>query len=260
MSYFFRHQDRRLAYLRQDGVAPGVLFLGGYCSDMTGTKAGFLAEQCAKTGRGFLRFDYRGHGQSEGRFRDGCIGDWFDDALAIFDACTVGAQILVGSSMGGWLALKLALARPERVVGLVGIAAAPDFTEDLLWNKLSGAARQQLERDGYLQEQAAPEAQPMIYTHNLVVEGRRHLLLRDAIALRCPVRLLQGQGDVDVPWETAIKIAAQVTAQDVRVTLIKDGDHRLNRPEDCALLWAAVQELVAITANLKAEDDQQQPD
>lgn len=236
------------------------MFLGGYCSDMTGTKAGFLAEQCTKTGRSFLRFDYRGHGQSEGRFRDGCIGDWFDDVLAVFDACTVGPQILVGSSMGGWLALKLALARPERVAGLVGIAAAPDFTEDLLWNKLSLEARQQLEREGYLQEQATPAAQPMIYTHNLVIEGRRHLLLRDVIALRCAVRLLQGQGDLDVPWETALKIAAQVTAQDVRVTLIKDGDHRLNRPEDCALLWGAVQELVTVAANLKAEDDQKQSD
>lgn len=261
MSHFFlSQQDRRLAYQRQDGESPGVIFLGGYCSDMTGTKAGFLAEQCSNSGRGFLRFDYRGHGQSDGRFRDGCIGDWFDDALAVFDACSAGAQILVGSSMGGWLALKLALARPERVVGLVGIAAAPDFTEDLLWDKLSVAARQQLERDGYLQEQATPTAQPMIYTHKLVLEGRRHLLLRSAIALRCPVRLLQGQGDADVPWETALKIAAQVTAQDVRITLIKDGDHRLNRPEDCALLWAAVEELVAITANLKAKNNQEEPD
>ncbi len=247
------HAGHRLAYMRQDGSGPGIVFLGGYCSDMTGTKAGFLAAQCATAERAFLRFDYRGHGQSEGRFRDGCIGDWFDDALTLFDQCTEGPQILVGSSMGGWLGLKLALARPDRVVGMVGIAAAPDFTEDLVWNQLTSAARQQLERDGYVQQQCAPGAQPLIYTRKLVEEGRRHLLLRDAIPLRCPLRLLQGRCDADVPWETAQQIAERVKTADVRVTLIEDGDHRLSRGEDCTLLWEKIQELIAITLNLKAE-------
>ncbi len=247
------HAGNRLAYLRQDGVGPGVVFLGGYCSDMTGTKAEFLAENCAGTRRAFLRFDYRGHGQSEGRFRDGCIGDWFDDALTIFDHCTSGLQILVGSSMGGWLALKLALARPERIVGLVGIAAAPDFTEDLVWDRLTPAARTQLERDGYVQEQCASGAQPLIYTHKLVVEGRQHLLLRGDIPVRCPVRLLQGQRDADVPWATAYKIAERVKTGDARVTLVEDGNHRLSRAEDCALLWSTLQELIAITTNFETK-------
>ena len=241
--------------MHQPGAGPGVMFLGGYCSDMTGTKAGYLAAQCAETGQGFLRFDYRGHGQSEGRFRDGCIGDWFDDALAIFDRCTAGPQLLIGSSMGGWLALKLALARPDRVVGLIGIAAAPDFTEDLVWDQLSPAARTQLERDGYMQEQGAPAAQPLIYTYKLVTEGRQHLLLRGEIALQCPLRLLQGQCDADVPWATAHKIAARATTADKQVILVKDGDHRLSRAEDCALLWATVQELITVTANAKADHD-----
>ncbi len=248
MTQTLQHDGHRLAFLRQEGRSPGILFLGGYCSDMTGTKAGFLAEQCAAAGQGFTRFDYRGHGQSEGRFRDGCIGDWFSDALAVFDGATAGPQILVGSSMGGWLALKLALARPERVAALVGIAAAPDFTEDLVWERLSPADREGLLQDGYVHEMAAPPGvQPLIYTRKLVEEGRHHLLLRQPLDVRCPVRLLQGRQDADVPWETAEKIADKLTSKDVRIIMIEDGDHRLSRSQDCALLWSALEELGAQT-------------
>lgn len=238
MPSFLAHNQRRLAYESQAGAAPGVMFLGGYFSDMTGTKAQYLAAQCAAAARAFLRFDYSGHGQSEGRFRDGCIGDWYDDALTMFDHATQDKQILVGSSMGGWLALKLALARPQRVRAVIGIAAAPDFTEDLVWARLSSDDRARLEREGYIMGEGQDA---LIYTHKLVMEARQHLLLRAPIALSCPLHLLQGQQDDAVPWRTAEQIATRIARDDVTVTLIPDGDHRLSRPQDLALLWQTLQ-------------------
>lgn len=247
MTAYHLHDGNRLAYSRQDGQAPGVMFLGGYRSDITGTKASFLAAQCAAAGQSFLRFDYRGHGRSEGRFRDACIGDWRSDALALLDHGTAGKQILVGSSMGGWLALLVALARPERVAGFVGVAAAPDFTEDLIRARLSQAERAQLLQNSFLQEEPAePDTAPAMTTLHLIEEGRNHLLLRKPVALHCPVRLLHGQQDADVPWQTSLTLMERLTAADVRLELVKDGDHRLNRPQDCALLWQLVQELVAL--------------
>lgn len=241
MVSFITHNQRRLAYEAQAGTTPGLLFLGGYFSDMTGTKAQFLAESCAAERRAFVRFDYNGHGQSEGRFRDGCIGDWFSDALAVFDQCTTGPQIIIGSSMGGWLALKLALARPDRIAGLIGIAAAPDFTEDLVWDMLDEADKVRMQREGYL---AGKGADALIYTHKLIEEGRQHLLLRSPLTLACQVRLLQGQQDDAVPWQTALKIQQALPAEQVTVKLIADGDHRLSRPQDLALLWQTVQGLL----------------
>ncbi len=241
MPNYLAHNNRRLAYESQAGAAPGVMFLGGYFSDMTGTKAQYLAAQCAATGRAFLRFDYSGHGQSEGRFRDGCIGDWYDDGLAMFDHATQGKQILIGSSMGGWLALKLALARPQRVHAVIGIAAALDFTEDLVWARLSPAARAQLEAEGYILGEGQDA---LIYTHKLIVEARQHLLLRAPIALSCPLHLLQGKQDDAVPWQTAEQIAAQVRGDGAAITFVPDGDHRLSRPQDLDLLWQTVQRLV----------------
>ncbi len=238
MPSYLEHNNRRLAYETQPGAVPGVVFLGGYFSDMTGTKAQFLAAQCAAAGRAFLRFDYSGHGQSAGRFREGTIGDWYDDTLALFDHCTSGAQILVGSSMGGWLALKLALARPQRVRAVIGIAAAPDFTEDLLWGRLSPDDRARLVNEGYIMGEGQDA---LIYTHRLVTEARQHLLLRAPIHLACPLHLLQGQQDDAVPWQTAEQIAAKVARDDVAVTLVPDGDHRLSRPQDLDLLWQTLQ-------------------
>ncbi len=238
MPSYLEHNNRRLAYENQPGAVPGVVFLGGYFSDMTGTKAQFLAAQCAAAGRAFLRFDYSGHGQSAGRFRDGTKGDWYDDTLALFDHCTSGAQILVGSSMGGWLALKLALARPPRVRAVIGIAAAPDFTEDLLWGRLSPEDRARLVNEGYIMGEGQDA---LIYTHRLVTEARQHLLLRAPINLACPLHLLQGQQDDAVPWQTAEQIAAKVARDDVAVTLVPDGDHRLSRPQDLDLLWRTLQ-------------------
>ncbi|HTY67451.1 MAG TPA: alpha/beta hydrolase [Alphaproteobacteria bacterium] len=232
-----------IAYHRTRGKSPGVVFLGGFMSDMTGTKAVTLEEFCRARGQAFLRFDYRGHGASSGRFEDGTIGLWADDALAAFDQLTDGPQILVGSSMGGWIALLTALARRGRVAGLVGIAAAPDFTEDLLWNAFPPDQRAALLREGVLRLPSEYSDKPYSIALKLIEDGRRHLLLRETIDLACPVRLLHGMRDPDVPWQRSVKLAEQLAAPDVRVVLVKDGDHRLSREQDLALLCRSVEEL-----------------
>ena len=224
-----------LAWARQEGAAPTVVFLPGFRSDMTGDKATALAGFCADRGQAMLRFDYSGHGASGGRFEDGTIGRWTDDALAAIDRLTTGPLVLVGSSMGGWIALLAALARPDRVAALIGIAAAPDFTEALIWQAMSFEQRATLMRNGIL-EQPSRYGEPDPITRALIEDGRTRLLLNAPIALDCPVRLLHGQDDPDVPWEMALRIAEQVTSRDVQVMLVKDGDHRLSRPQDLALL------------------------
>lgn len=231
-----------LAYRRTRGIGPGTVFLGGFGSDMTGTKATALEAASVARGRAFLRFDYRGHGASEGRFTDGTIGAWLDDALAVFDAATEGPQILVGSSMGGWIALLLALRRLERVRAFIGIAAAPDFTERLMWQGMSEDDRAALARDGVLRPPSA-YGEPIPITLGLIEEGRRHLLLGRPIPFAGPVRLLHGQRDPDVPWRHSLTVAEGIESGDVRITLIKDGDHRLSRPQDIALLIRTIDEL-----------------
>ena len=224
-----------LAWARHDGRSPTVVFLTGFRSDMTGDKATALAAFCAARGQAIVRFDYSGHGASGGRFEDGTIGRWAEDALAVIDRQTDGPLVLVGSSMGGWIALLAALARPHRVAALVGIAAAPDFTETLMWEAMTFEERATLMRNGVLH---APSqyGEPYPITRALIEDGRTRLLLGDPIAIDCPVRLLHGQQDPDVPWEMSLRIAEQVTGQDVQVHLVKDGDHRLSRPQDLALL------------------------
>lgn len=236
--------DRTIAY-RQDGRAhktlPNLLFLPGYYSDMTGSKACFLAERCVAEGRQLTRFDYRGHGSSSDQFIHGCIGDWLDDLLRVFDALTDGPHIIIGSSMGGWLMLLLALARPARVAGLVGIAAAPDFTEDLVWDKLNATQKQDMQEKGVLYEPSEYDMGALPYTLKLVEEGRQHLLLRrENIPITAPVRLIQGMQDNDVPWQTAVRLAEKLRSADVRLTLIKDGEHRLSRESDLHILWQQV--------------------
>ena len=227
--------NQPLAYRQQKGDGPGVVFLGGFHSDMTGSKAEYLAEWCAARGRAFLRFDYSGHGASGGSFAEGTIGQWLADAELILTRLTAGPQILVGSSMGGWIALLLALRHPERLAGLIGIAAAPDFTEDLMWSQFPTEIRAQIERDGmWLRPSEYGEPYPI--TRQLIEDGRRHLVLRAPISLEVPVRLLHGQADPDVPWQRSLTIAETLTSRDVAVTLIKDGDHRLSTPENLALL------------------------
>ena len=228
-----------LAWARLAGRGPAVVFLPGFASDMSGSKAMALAEACAAAGRAMLRFDYSGHGASDGAFADGTISVWLADALAAIDRLTEGPLVLVGSSMGGWIALLAALARPERVTGLVGVAAAPDFTEALMWEAMAPPERAALLVRGFLDapNQYGP---PTRITRALIEDGRRHLLLGGAIALACPVRLLHGQRDPDVPWETALRLAERLATADVQVTLLKDGDHRLSRPADLALLCRVV--------------------
>jgi len=236
---------RRLAAKRggaDDRGWPGIIFLGGFMSDMTGTKATALESFARDRGQAFVRFDYLGHGRSSGRFEQGTIGRWAEDAVAVLDHLSEGPQILVGSSMGGWIMLLAALARPARVAGLVGIAAAPDFTEDMLAG-LSPEARESLERHGAYREPSDYSDEPYLITRSLIEDGRRHLLLRGPIALHCPVRLLQGMADRDVPWQTAIRLAESLESSDVELTLIKTGDHRLSEPQDLARLMRILERL-----------------
>jgi len=232
-----------LAWSRLPGRSPTIVFLPGFNSDMAGAKATALVGLCAARGQAMLRFDYSGHGISDGAFADGSIGRWSADAMAVIDAETDGPLLLVGSSMGGWIALLVARARPGRVAGLVGIAAAPDFTERLMWAAMTPDERARLTRDGRI-EVPSEYGAPTPITRELIEDGRRHLVLDGPIRLDCPVRLLQGQRDADVPWETALELSRQLVSEDVRVILIKDGDHRLSRPADLALLGETVAALL----------------
>ena len=223
-----------LAWARTEGRGPTVVFLPGFRSDMTGDKATTLAAFCAARGHAMLRFDYSGHGTSGGVFTDGTIGQWAADALAAIDALTTGPLILVGSSMGGWIGLLTALARPARMAGFIGIAPAPDFTERL-WGGFSPQQRLAILRDGVLWR-PSQYGDPTPFTRKLVEDGRHRLVMTQPIPLDCPVRLLHGQADPDVPWEGSLRIAERITGADVQVILVKDGDHRLSRPRDLALL------------------------
>ncbi len=223
---------------------PGLMFLGGFMSDMEGTKAQWLDGFAAAAGLSCIRFDYSGHGRSEGNFTDGTIGAWLDDALDVLDHLTEGPQVLAGSSMGGWIALLVALRRPERVRGIVGIAAAPDFTEDLIHRELDDAQRETLMRDGilHLASEYSETAYPI--TRQLIEEGRNHLLLNAPIAVPCPVSLVHGQMDSDVPWQTAIQIMERIAHPQVTATFIKDGDHRLSREQDLARIGTALNDVI----------------
>jgi pimeloyl-ACP methyl ester carboxylesterase len=224
-----------LSWIKLAGREPTIVFLPGFRSEMTGDKATALAAFCAARGQAMLRFNYRGHGTSGGEFLEGTIGAWTADALAAIDRLSSGKLVLVGSSMGGWIALLAAVARAERVAALVGIAAAPDFTQRLMWEAMTPAERATLERDGVLYV-PSQYGEPTPITLGLIRDGAEHLVLTRAIPIPCPVRLLHGQADADVPWELALRIAERVDTPDVRVILVKDGDHRLSRPADLALL------------------------
>jgi len=230
----------------KDSTKPiGVIFLGGFRSDMEGTKALALEKWCQAKGSAYLRFDYTGHGQSSGAFEDGCIGDWAADALYALDQLTEGPQMLVGSSMGGWLALLVARDRPERVRALVGLAAAPDFTEDLIWAKMTDAQRAELAENGKVLEpnDYAP-CEPYVITQKLIEDGRHQLLLRDPLNIKVPVRLIQGMKDADVPWQTALKIQGALQSDDVEIQFVKTGDHRLSEAADISRLERTVAALL----------------
>jgi pimeloyl-ACP methyl ester carboxylesterase len=243
VSILAREPGRAIAYCRSAGRAPGVVFLPGFRSDMSGAKALALEAQCRRAGRAFVRFDYTGHGRSEGRFEDGTVGAWRDDALAVLDAVTEGPQVLVGSSMGGWLMLLAALARPERVAALVGVAAAADFATRLMWGRFDAATRAALERDGIVRLPSAYSPEPTPVTKRLLDEARAHELLAAPIPLACPVRLIHGTADPDVPWQISLEIAGKLASADVEVHLVKDGDHRLSSERDLARLCRVTEEL-----------------
>jgi len=226
-----------IAYNKLDGKSPTVVFLSGFKSDMEGAKALFLESVCQESGNAFIRFDYSGHGKSGGKFEDGTIGQWKNDALKIIDELTKGPLVLVGSSMGGWIMLLAALARPERIKGLVGIAAGPDFTEDLVWNQFSEKQKHEMSETGQVMiENCYDDKEPYQITQNLIEEGRKHLLLQNKIAITCPVRLIQGMKDEDVPYQTAMRIAEKLESEDVEVHLVKNGNHRMSEPENLELL------------------------
>ena len=242
--------DRRVLAVRQRaGTTPGLFWLSGYKSDMQGTKAQALAQWADQQGRACVRFDYSGHGESSGDFADGTIGRWLADGLAVFDACCRGPQVVVGSSMGGWLALLMVRALrarrqsgPASVAGMVLIAPAVDFTEELMWKKFTPAIRREIEDKGFWQRPSQYSPEPYRVTRRLIEEGRSHLLLGGLIKTGCPVRILQGVEDPDVPWRHAVELVSRLASDDVVFTLVKDGDHRLSRPEDIERLIAAVAE------------------
>ncbi len=238
-----RQDGASIAYEHSPGKGPGVVFLCGFKSDMTGDKALALEGFCRRRGQAFLRFDYTGHGASSGAFADGTIGAWTEDAIFVLDELTEGRQILVGSSMGGWLIVLAALARPERIAGLLGIASAPDFTEELIWNGLTAEERQRLHADGVIHQPSDYGEEPTPITRALIEDGRRHLVLQQPIPLTCPVRLLHGMADTDVPWRLSVRLADKLAADDVIVTLIKDAEHRLSRECDIERIEGALAEL-----------------
>jgi pimeloyl-ACP methyl ester carboxylesterase len=241
---------RRIAVRARAGGSPGLIWLGGFNSDMKGTKALALDAWAAEHGRGCVRFDYSGHGESGGAFIDGTIGRWLEESVAVYEQFCRGPQVAIGSSMGGWMALLLAREIARRasdqasLAGLVLIAPAPDFTEQLMWNGFSPEVREEIQTKGaWMRPSQYGDGAPYPITRALIEEGRNHLLLGSAIEVGCPVRILQGAQDPDVPWQHAFALAHRLPAEDVVLTMIQDGDHRLSRPQDIARIIAAVAEI-----------------
>jgi pimeloyl-ACP methyl ester carboxylesterase len=241
---FIREDGETIAYLRRGGKSPGVVWLGGFRSDMNGTKAAALDRWAETNGRAYLRFDYYGHGASSGQFRDGTISRWRDDALAVLDRLCDGPQALVGSSMGAWIALLAAQARPEKIAAMLLLAPAVDFTEALIWTRMTPEMRRQVMKLGEWLRPSAYGDGPYPITRALIEDGRKHQLLDAPIEVRVPVHILQGMRDPDVPWQHALKLNERLSGNPV-LTLIKEGDHRLSTPADLARLTAALDELLA---------------
>ncbi len=236
-------QGRRLAYHKSEGTGPTIVFLGGLKSDMEGTKAVHLEAWARARGQAFLRFDYSGHGESSGTFEEGCIGDWHQDTVAVISELTRGPLVIVGSSMGGWQALLLAKAMPDRVAGMVTIAAAPDFTEDGYWASFTDEQKTQLDTVGHV-ELPSDYMEPYVITKRLIEDGRQQLVLRDTLELPFPVRFLQGTDDTAVPTETAVRLLEHSTGPDMRLLLVKDADHRFSDGPCLGLIEGAVLEVI----------------
>jgi pimeloyl-ACP methyl ester carboxylesterase len=241
---FIREDGETIAYLRRGGKSPGIVWFGGFHSDMTGTKAQALDAWAEATGRAYLRFDYFGHGASSGAFSDGTITRWLDDALAVLDRLCDGPQVFVGSSMGAWIALLAARARPEKIAALLLLAPAVDFTEALIWARMTPDIRREVMEHGQWQRPSAYGDGPYPITRALIEDGRRHLMLDASIHVDCPVHILQGMQDPDVPWQHALKLVEKLSGNPT-LTLIKSGDHRLSTPEDLGRLTHALDATLA---------------
>jgi pimeloyl-ACP methyl ester carboxylesterase len=242
-SYLDTPSGRRIAYHFTAGESPGVVFLGGFMSDMEGTKALALEDWAERKGRAFLRFDYSGHGQSSGSFTEGCIGDWAEDAQVVIEAVTQGRQVLVGSSMGGWICAIIARRIPQKLAGFVGIAAAPDFSEDSMWRDFSPADREKLMQEGQV---LLPShyGDPYPITRRLIEDGRDNLVLRSPLPMPFPVRLMQGTEDEAVERQVALNLLDHIDGEDVRLTFVKGADHRFSTPDCLALVEQAVEEVL----------------
>ena len=243
MLAYLETNNRRIAYHKTEGQGVGVVFLGGFKSDMEGTKAIHLQEWAQANGRPFLRFDYTGHGQSSGEFVHGCIGDWARDAMDAITTLTEGPQVLVGSSMGGWISLLVCRAMPSKVRGLVGIAAAPDFTEDSMWANFDEAQRRTILEDGQLDLPSEYSDEPYIITAKLIEDGRNQLVLRTPLSLPFPVRFLQGTEDADVDQSVALRLLDHVSGEDVRLTLVKGANHSFSTPECLVMITDAIEQV-----------------
>lgn len=247
-TYFTSPEGRKIAYHRVDGDGIGVVFLGGFHSDMTGTKAMHLEKWAKRHNRPFLRFDYSGHGESSGNFLDGCIGDWAQDAIAAVQTLTTGKQILVGSSMGGWISLILTKRIADRVAGFIGIVAAPDFTEDSMWANFDQNTRAKLIKDGRVEMPSEYADEPYIITRRLIEDGRDQLVLRQELQLPFPARLLHGTADTDVETQVALRLLHHAKSPDMRLCLVKDADHRFSSMANLAKIVTSIEEVSRLIA------------
>jgi pimeloyl-ACP methyl ester carboxylesterase len=238
------NDNESLAYHKTKGKGPGVIFLGGFRSDMTGTKALALEKFCQERGQQFIRFDYRGHGQSSGKFEDCRIGMWKDDVIKILDEVADGPQILVGSSMGGWIMLLAALERPQKVAGLVGIAAAPDFTELLMWDQFTPEQQAELRDNKIIEIPNCYDEEPYPISLDFIAESGNHLVLDSTININCPVHLVHGLNDEDVPWEFSVTLNEKLKTKDVKTTLVDDGDHRMSNEKQLRIITKALNGMI----------------
>lgn len=236
--------SRKIAYHLTEGKLPGVIFMGGFKSDMTGSKATALEAWCKARGQRFVRFDYTGHGQSSGSFREGTIGGWKQDALDVLDHLGDEQNVLVGSSMGAWIALLLIQARREKIAGFVGIASAPDFTERMIWQQLTPEQKKDLMEKGVFYAASCDGGEPYPIMRHLIEESRHHLVLHATVDAPMPVRLIHGTKDRDVPWHMVVTLLDALTSENASLRLIKNGDHRLSSPEQIEILCRTVEELL----------------
>lgn len=236
-----------IAAEKLEGEPPTVIFFPGFFSNMRGTKATYLAQKCSERGQAFIRFDYRGHGESDGRFEDGTFTDWLNDALLVVDRLGDAPVVAVGSSMGGWIALLAALKRPNLIRGLIGIASSPDFTEDIRQRRMTEEQRQIMNKQGYIEQPSDYRDEPVIITQELLDSGKEHLLLnQSSIELDIPVTLIHGKKDADVPWQKSKRLHELIGKERSELILVDDGEHRMSREDDLELIWGAVDQISGV--------------